>query len=129
MIRVEPLHPPKEDTLAADADDTQAAMQTNNLKDAVRTAVASYLDELDGQLSTDVYQMVLAEVEAPLLEEIMSYTRNNQTKASLMLGLNRGTLRKKLKNTTSFPPAINSRYHHERKESRQGQARTDQRLR
>ena len=83
--------------MSAAADDTQAAMQTNNLKDAVRTAVASYLNELDGQLSTDVYQMVLAEVEAPLLEEIMSYTRNNQTKASLMLGLNRGTLRKKLK--------------------------------
>ena len=41
--------------------------------------------------------MVLAEVEAPLLEEIMRYTRNNQTKASRMLGLNRGTLRKKLK--------------------------------
>jgi Fis family transcriptional regulator len=41
--------------------------------------------------------MVLAEVEAPLLAEIMAYTRNNQTRASLMLGLNRGTLRKKLK--------------------------------
>ena len=48
-------------------------------------------------MSTDVYQMVLAEIEAPLLEEIMAYTRNNQTKASIMLGLNRGTLRKKLK--------------------------------
>ena len=56
-----------------------------------------YLKDLDGQLSTDVYQMVLAEIEAPLLEEIMAYTRNNQTKASIMLGLNRGTLRKKLK--------------------------------
>ena len=48
-------------------------------------------------MGNDVYQMVLAEVEAPLLEEIMRYTRNNQTKASQMLGLNRGTLRKKLK--------------------------------
>jgi Fis family transcriptional regulator len=36
-------------------------------------------------------------VEAPLLEQVMQYTRNNQTKASNMLGLNRGTLRKKLK--------------------------------
>ena len=49
------------------------------------------------QLSADVYQMVLAEIEAPLLKEIMGYTRNNETKASIMLGLNRGTLRKKLR--------------------------------
>ena len=41
--------------------------------------------------------MVLAEVEAPLLETVMEFTRGNQTKASTLLGLNRGTLRKKLK--------------------------------
>ena len=46
---------------------------------------------------TEVYQLVLSEVEAPLLEQVMKYTRNNQTKASTMLGLNRGTLRKRLK--------------------------------
>jgi Fis family transcriptional regulator len=32
-----------------------------------------------------------------LLETVMKYTRDNQTKASTVLGLNRGTLRKKLK--------------------------------
>jgi Fis family transcriptional regulator len=68
-----------------------------SLRDSVTIAVSHYLKELDGQLTTDVYDMVLAEVEAPLLKEIMAYTRNNQTKASIMLGLNRGTLRKKLK--------------------------------
>ena len=68
-----------------------------SLRQSVREAVRTYLDELDGQMGSDVYQMVLAEVEAPLLEEIMRYTRNNQTRASQMLGLNRGTLRKKLK--------------------------------
>lgn len=68
-----------------------------SLHDSVTMAVRQYLDELDGQLATDVYDMVLAEIEAPLLKEIMQYTRNNQTKASIMLGLNRGTLRKKLK--------------------------------
>ena len=97
MTRVEPIHPHRDETLTAANDDTPMALQTSNLREAVRTAVSAYLDELDGQLSTDVYQMVLAEIEAPLLAEIMAYTRNNQTKASLMLGLNRGTLRKKLK--------------------------------
>jgi Fis family transcriptional regulator len=42
--------------------------------------------------------MVMSEVEAPLLEAVMRYTGNNQSKASIMLGLNRGTLRTKLKN-------------------------------
>ena len=74
---------------------TRASSAT--LRDSVTVAVRDYLAQLDGQLGSDVYQMVLAEVEAPLLEEIMTYTRNNQTKASRMLGLNRGTLRKKLK--------------------------------
>ena len=69
----------------------------STLRDSVALAVADYLKQLDGQMASDVYQMVLAEVEAPLLEAIMEYTKHNQTKASRMLGLNRGTLRKKLK--------------------------------
>ena len=74
-----------------------AASKARSLKQHVSQAVRRYLDELDGEDSQDVYQMVLAEIEAPLLEEVMRYTRNNQTRASQMLGLNRGTLRKKLK--------------------------------
>ncbi|QFU74497.1 DNA-binding transcriptional regulator Fis [Halioglobus maricola] len=95
MTRAEPLHAPAED-IAANDNQSQGTNE-QNLRDAVTASVRQYLSELDGQLSTDVYQMVLAEMEAPLLEEIMAYTRNNQTKASVMLGLNRGTLRKKLK--------------------------------
>ncbi len=67
------------------------------LRDSVEVAMNNYFSHLDGQQVTDVYQMVLSEVEAPLLETVMKYTRNNQTKASVLLGLNRGTLRKKLK--------------------------------
>jgi Fis family transcriptional regulator len=82
---------------AAANDDNSHTAPVQSLRQSVTAAVRHYLDELDGQMSTDVYQMVLAEIEAPLLEEVMAYTRNNQTKASIMLGLNRGTLRKKLK--------------------------------
>ena len=45
----------------------------------------------------DLYELVLAEVEQPMLDMIMQHTRGNQTRAALMLGINRGTLRKKLK--------------------------------
>ena len=64
----------------------------STLRESVSAALEVYLEQLDGQLGNDVYQMVLAEVEAPMLQAIMRYTRNNQTKASRMLGLNRGTL-------------------------------------
>jgi len=97
MIRAEPLYPPAADARSAASDTVLQAVPASNLRDSVTAAVRKYLDELDGQLSTNVYEMVLAEIEAPLLKEIMAYTRNNQTRASLMLGLNRGTLRKKLK--------------------------------
>jgi len=56
-----------------------------------------YFDDLDGQSTVNLYDLVLAEVEAPLLTAVMAYARQNQSKASEILGLNRGTLRKKLK--------------------------------
>jgi Fis family transcriptional regulator len=74
-----------------------AASDNRTLRESVALAMASYFHHLDGQEASDVYQMVMNEVEAPLLEAVMRYTRSNQTKASQMLGLNRGTLRKKLK--------------------------------
>ncbi|MEP5766138.1 MAG: DNA-binding transcriptional regulator Fis [Halieaceae bacterium] len=82
---------------SAERNTKTAPSQSSCLRESVSQAVAVYLEQLDGQLGNDVYQMVLAEVEAPLLEQVMQYTRNNQTRASQMLGLNRGTLRKKLK--------------------------------
>ena len=72
-----------------------ASAQT--IRESVAIAMQNYLSHLDGQDVADVYDMVLAEVEVPLLEAIMKYTRKNQTRAATMLGLNRGTLRKKLK--------------------------------
>ena len=67
------------------------------LREAVDTAMRRYFDHLDGGTVTDLYAMVLAEVEAPLLASVLEYTQGNQTRAAEVLGLNRGTLRKKLK--------------------------------
>jgi len=45
----------------------------------------------------DVYQLVLNEVEPPLLNTVMKFSKNNQSKAAKILGINRTTLRTKLK--------------------------------
>ena len=73
------------------------AATVSSLREAVDLFVRRYLDEMDGELGTDFYDLVLSEVEGPMLQAVMEYTRYNQTKAAQMLGLNRGTLRKKLK--------------------------------
>jgi Fis family transcriptional regulator len=56
-----------------------------------------YFAQLQGEKPCDVYELVLAEVEKPLLSVVLEFTRGNQTKAAQLLGLNRGTLRKKMK--------------------------------
>lgn len=71
--------------------------QSRTLRQAVDQAMSLYFSHLDGENVTDLYTMVMAEVEAPLLQSVMDHTRGNQTQASQILGLNRGTLRKKLK--------------------------------
>lgn len=67
------------------------------LRDSVDQSLARYFGQLDGLEVRDIYNMVLSEVEAPLMEQTLRFTRNNQTRAAEILGLNRGTLRKKLK--------------------------------
>lgn len=74
-----------------------AAAQNQSLRDCVEQAMDNYFKHLEGQPVQDVYDLVMAEVEAPMLEIVMKYTRHNQTRAAHVLGLNRGTLRKKLK--------------------------------
>lgn len=75
----------------------QAPVQQQSLRGCVEQAMENYFKHLDGQSVSDVYEMVMAEVEAPMLEIVLKYTRHNQTRAAQVLGLNRGTLRKKLK--------------------------------
>jgi|TARA_Y100000310_G_C20679807_1_gene815222 Fis family transcriptional regulator len=73
------------------------AQHSQTLRASVETALEDYFAQLDGQPVTNLYDLVLSEVEAPLLESVLNVTGNNQTKSARMLGLNRGTLRKKLK--------------------------------
>lgn len=74
-----------------------SALNSQTIRCCVESALRDYFSHLDGHPASDIYQMVLAEVEAPLLEVVLEYTRRNQLRAAEVLGLNRGTLRKKLK--------------------------------
>lgn len=77
---------------------TQSETATQQpLRTCVERALQNYFSQLGDQLPTNVYELVLAEVEVPLLEVTLKKTRGNQTKAARLLGLSRGTLRKKLK--------------------------------
>ena len=70
--------------------------QQNKLQDQVKKSIETYFMDLNGELPCNVYQLVLAEIEKPLLEVVMDYAENNQSQASRILGINRNTLRKKL---------------------------------
>ena len=71
--------------------------QRKSLQQSVTEAMQRYFSDLDGQATHDLYDIVMAEVEPPLLRAVMAYSRQNQSRAAETLGLNRGTLRKKLK--------------------------------
>ena len=64
---------------------------------SVERSLNGFFKQLHGEEPSDLYQMVLDEVERPLLEVVMRESGHNQSRAARMLGLNRNTLRKKLR--------------------------------
>ena len=70
--------------------------QTNEISDCVRKSLDRYFKDLDGEKPRAVYDMVIRNVERPLLEIVLDQAEGNQTVAAEMLGINRNTLRKKI---------------------------------
>ena len=68
-----------------------------DIPDSVNQSLDQYFKDLNGENPTNVYDMVVGLVEKPLLTYIMGISKGNQSKAAEILGLNRNTLRKKLK--------------------------------
>ena len=62
---------------------SQSQVTNKPLRDSVKQALRNYLSQLDGQDVNDLYELVLAEVEHPMLDMIMQYTRGNQTRAAI----------------------------------------------
>lgn len=69
----------------------------NEMARLVRRAIDGYFKDLDGERARGVYDMVINCVEKPLLESVLHRVQGNQTHAAEMLGINRNTLRKKMK--------------------------------
>lgn len=66
------------------------------LRECVSRAVRRYLSDVESAPGENLHALVMAEVEAPLLREVMAWYGGNQSKAAAALGINRATLRKKL---------------------------------
>lgn len=71
--------------------------QTNTLQQSVEQAIREYLADLDGEIPCNLFDTVIAEIEQPMLQTVLQHCNHNQSKTATYLGINRGTLRKKLK--------------------------------
>lgn len=70
---------------------------TANLTSCVEQSVDQYLRILDNPEVANLYELVLEQIEEPLLKRVLKYVRSNQVRAAKLLGISRGTLRKKMK--------------------------------
>ena len=76
---------------------TKKEQSKDPLCQCVRRSLKRYFRDMNGEQPTNLYHMVVSEIEKPLLEIVMEQSESNQTRASQILGINRNTLRKKLK--------------------------------
>jgi Fis family transcriptional regulator len=76
---------------------SHVAVRNKPLSSLTDEALHSYFASLNGHKPGDLYQLVMGEVEKPLFRAVLHYTKGNQSEAAEILGINRGTLRKKLK--------------------------------
>mgnify|MGYP000897043428 CR=1 FL=1 len=84
-------------TVAMSQDRSPEPMRSEStLRDAATRVVRRYLQDLNGTQCTDLYNLMLRQVERPVLEEALRHCGGNMTRTAELLGMNRATLRKKL---------------------------------
>jgi Fis family transcriptional regulator, factor for inversion stimulation protein len=67
------------------------------LRGHTERALTDYFASLNGHQPAHLYDLVMREIEEPLFRTVLDYSRGNQSQAAVILGINRGTLRKKLR--------------------------------
>ncbi|MGH8581902.1 MAG: helix-turn-helix domain-containing protein [Gammaproteobacteria bacterium] len=78
-------------------DSFSAERRQQPLGQCVRSSLRLYFEKLEGHPAANLYELVLEEVERPLFELVLKRSAGNITKAAGILGVNRATLRKRLK--------------------------------
>jgi Fis family transcriptional regulator len=76
------------------------------LRKNVQTAIRHYLEDMGKSQPDGLYRTLMAEVEPPLIEEVLRYTQGNQSRTAKILGMTRNTLRTKL---NRYHIAVNNR--------------------
>lgn len=75
----------------------QKERRAESIYHCVEHALNNYFDDMDGHEPSDLYELVLSQTEKPMLEVVLKQTQGNITRSAEILGINRATLRKKLK--------------------------------
>lgn len=84
-------------TQPSNTSDPSMTSPSATLGNHIELVVREYFDNLKEQQPTQLYDLMLLQFEKPLISVVLEYTRGNQSKTAEILGLNRGTLRKKMK--------------------------------
>lgn len=75
----------------------EITQENPSLREVLTHHINHYLDEMKGQNITDMYDMLIEQIEQPLFQAVIEHCKYNQSKSAEVLGVSRGTLRTKLK--------------------------------
>ena len=72
-------------------------LDKHSFESVVEAKIARFLDQIGTYYPENLYKLIMNKAEKPLLHQILKRTGGNQVHAAKILGINRNTLRKKIK--------------------------------
>ncbi len=97
MVARKKTKPRREVPVAFSGRDLKVNGRGVTLRNQAEEALQNYFETLNGHKPAHLYDLVMREVEEPLFKVVMGHVQGNQSRAATILGINRGTLRKKLR--------------------------------
>ncbi len=88
----------EEKSISASSDEALAdKLDSYSLESIVELKISRFLDQVGKYYPQNLYALIMKKTEKPLLNQILRRTGGNQVHAARILGINRNTLRKKMK--------------------------------